>query len=206
MKGPSKQSVTNHSYVTFEDGGYVNLHAASEARQTLYHHAVGVAREVVERLRVKAWQRHNEALLNSDRQEKTNEQLRRVGISEYGLHKHECKDLATILEPDEPILAAVNGRSLNNRSVLIVATPGRLIYISHIPMFTVVDELSYKVVGGVMCGYFGRWYATVTLQTNDANFTLRFVTVPAAEMFVHVIEDKSIEHGTQHLYATPATV
>jgi len=181
---------TYRGFGTFQDSMTVDLHKEDKENKSSLGFLRGIAIELFSRLWTSHLLRKTQYLVKSEKLEHTIRQLRSVGISEYGLRKSEPKLLSEVLNDGEDIRAAISGRNTDNQSVFIVATSDRLIYINHIPLFTIVDEISYGVVDGVTWSIVGNWYANVTVHTTDTNFRLRFVNPRAADLLARFLDER----------------
>lgn len=128
--------------------------------------------------------------MQSPIQQRVHDELIAAGVTKHGLHKDEAKHLPNIINEDEHIMAAVNGRT-DLGSVMLVATDKRVLYIDSKPFYNTVDELTYDVVSGVMHHSQGL-YAQVVLHTRVGEYNLRFVNLKQARRFVSYLESKRL--------------
>lgn len=117
-------------------------------------------------------------------------ELRRAGMSRYGLRKSESRYLPNIIQPDEHIGGVVYGMS-DDSSVLLVATDQRVIFLDRKPLFTNQDELTFDVVSGVNISHVGPG-ATVVLHSRIKNFKIRTLNTTAAANFVKFLESRCL--------------
>lgn len=118
-------------------------------------------------------------------------ELKAVGVGSVGLRTPEVKELARILHPDEHIGGVAYGRYSNGFAWLI-ATNRRVIFMDKKPMFATTDELTYDVVSGVRSSRAGL-FASVVLHTRISDYTIRFVNIKCAGIFVKYIEQRRLE-------------
>ena len=119
-------------------------------------------------------------------------QLRSVGISGIDLLKPETYSIASILKPDELVLAAICGKVAGEGSALLVVSDLRVIYLNQIPFFTTMDEIGYDIVTGVSSSI-GQWDAQIILHTRIKDFKMRSVNLEAASNFVYIVERYCID-------------
>lgn len=119
-------------------------------------------------------------------------ELRRVGISQYGLMKAESHYLPRIIHPNEHIGGVVYGYCQDSFAML-VATDRRILFVDKKPFFIHEDEVTYDVVSGVEFGHVGLG-ATVTLHTRIKDYTIRTFNQHAALRFVEFIEERCLEN------------
>lgn len=119
-------------------------------------------------------------------------ELRKAGVTRYGLLKGESRKLPQIIHPEEHIHAAVYGRCQQG-SAMLVATERRVIFIDWKPLYTTSDEISYDVIAGVTYGQQGL-VATVTLHSRIGDYQLRYVNIGVARKFVTYMEKRRLEH------------
>lgn len=124
------------------------------------------------------------------------DELINAGVSRYGLLKLESRYLPRIIHPNEHIEAVAYGITPKNFSAMLVATDRRIIYLDKKPGYTISDEIRYEMVAGVGYNVF-RNRAAVVLHTRLGDYPLRFVSVKAAEKFVHYIEIRRVEVTTE---------
>lgn len=123
--------------------------------------------------------------------QRVKDELRKAGVTQYGLLKGESRHLPSLIHKDEHIHGVVYGRA-DFGSAMIVATDKRILYLDHRILFNKSDELTYEVVSGVSFNEQGG-YAGVVLHTRLGDFALRFVNLMCAKRFVKYIESRQIE-------------
>ncbi len=131
--------------------------------------------------------------MNKSHIDRIKNELKKVGITQYGLSKMESQSLPTIIHEDEHIGGVVYGKSKVG-SVMLVATDRRLIYLDRKPFFNTMDELTYDVVSGVKVNHVGV-FSSVVLHTKVADFSLRFVNKKCVNIFAKYIESRRLEAG-----------
>lgn len=122
-------------------------------------------------------------------------ELRRVGISNWGLQKSEVQYLPQLLHANETIGGVVQGHSKDG-GVMLVATDRRIMYIDTKPLFKKCEDISYEVVSGITL----EWVAlsgTLILHTRMGDEQIRTTNSRAAAKFKAYVEERSIErsHG-----------
>jgi general stress protein 26 len=122
------------------------------------------------------------------------QELKKAGVTSYGLIKGESKLLPNIIHEDEHIGGVVYGQ-MSEGSVMLVATDKRIIFLDWKPLFTTSDEFTYDVVSGVKTTTAGP-FSAVTLHTRISDYSLRYVNHNCARNFVRYIEKRRIEGGT----------
>jgi uncharacterized protein YhbP (UPF0306 family) len=133
--------------------------------------------------------------ISSEHNDRIAAELREVGAGGYGAVKFASHYLPNVIHPDEHITGVVYGRYkedsglLNFSSGMLVATDQRVVFLDHKPGFTSLDEITYDVVAGVKEATNGM-FCTVTLHTRVAEYTVRFVSLKAAKIFVQYIESR----------------
>lgn len=137
---------------------------------------------------------------NKNQVERVNQELRRAGISKFTLHKFTTHYLPRVIHPDEHIQAAVYGRHTESEGIFgfiegaLIATNKRVIFLNHQPGYTTMDEVGYDKIFGVNFSRAG-FYASVTLFTEIANYTLSFTSPKAAKKFTNYIENQTTNEG-----------
>jgi hypothetical protein len=145
-----------------------------------------------------------EAAITAEHYKRVREDLRRAGVSRYGLLKNESRYIPKLIHADEQIKGVVYGR-YDNGSAMLVATNKRVIFLDKKVLFTTFDEVSYDIVSGVSLSS-QNGYGTLTLYTRVANYCLRFVNTKAARQFVTFLESNRLEQdpgptNTMHNYS-----
>lgn len=136
--------------------------------------------------------------------QKVKSDLLRVGISNYAIHRSECRHLAAVLREDETIHGAVFGRTPEG-AALLVATNRRVIYYQKTPLLATVDDITYEVVSGLMVGQVAGLFATVVLKTRIGDYTIRYVNLKSARIFKEYLEKSRLEgepQGSQQFATT----
>lgn len=138
------------------------------------------------------------------------QELRRAGVTSFGLTKFTSKYLPAVLHPDEHIQGAVYGRYPEGNGPLqwvegmLVATDKRILFVDHKPGFSKVDELTYDVVSGVKKVY--TWpFSSITLHTRLGDYTLRFANAKCIDTFVQYIEKRRLENDNYYTRGVPRT-
>lgn len=148
---------------------------------------------------------NNIHIINKDQAERINQELQRVGVSKLTLHKFTTHYLPRVIHPDEHIHAAVYGRHKETEGVFgfiegaLIATDKRVLFVNHQPGYTTMDEVGYDKVSGVNLSRAG-FYASVTLFTKIANYTLSFASPKSAKKFTDYIENRTT---TEQISITP---
>lgn len=128
---------------------------------------------------------------HSDFQIRVKEELKRAGITKYGLLKSESRYLPKIMHEDEHIGGVVYGQ-YGGGSAMLIATDHRVIFLDRKPLFTTTDELTYDIVSGVKHDSAGI-LNTVVLHTRIADYTIRYANGKCANQFVKYIESRRLE-------------
>lgn len=118
------------------------------------------------------------------------DELKKAGVTWYGLLKLESRHLPSIINDDEHISGVIYGRS-SEGSAMLVATNRRVIYLDRKPFFTTADQISYDTISGVKSNKAGPFY-TVVLHTRNNDYKFRFVNSTCARNFINYIEEKRI--------------
>lgn len=121
------------------------------------------------------------------------DELKRRGVSRYGLLKLGIRFLPKVIHPFEHIQAVVYGRN-DSGSVMLIATDTRIIYLDKKPLFVNYDEITYDVVAGVTFGHAGI-SSTVTLHTRMGDYKIRTLNSDCASKFVNYIEWRCLREG-----------
>lgn len=138
--------------------------------------------------------------IDRDQAERIKQELLKVGVSKFALHKFTSRYLPRVIHPDEHIEAAVYGRHKETEGVFgfiegaLVATDKRVIFINHQPGYTTMDEVGYDKVSGVNFSKAGP-YASVTLFTKIANYTLSFTSPKCGQRLADYIETRTAIQG-----------
>ncbi len=132
-------------------------------------------------------------VLTREHKARVRDELRSVGVTEYGLLKPESRYLHQIIHEDEHIQGAIYGRTPNTGGAMLVATDRRALFLDRMPLFSTMDEVTYDLVSGVTLSRMGGVFAAVTLHTRAGDYTIRFANLVSAEKFVKFIENKCIE-------------
>ena len=119
------------------------------------------------------------------------EELKKVGVSRYGLAKSESRYLPHIIHQTEKIGGVVYGW-YENGMAMIIATDKRVIFLDKKPLFTTKDEITYDVVSGVRIDV-GALYTSATLHTRVKDYSLKYVNPGCAKTFVKYIESQRLE-------------
>jgi len=125
-------------------------------------------------------------------------EITRAGITHLGVHRFTSSYLPRVIHPDEHIEAAIFGRHKESANLfglvegMLIATDERVIFINHHPAYTTMDEVSFDVISGISLSNVGL-YASVTLFTKIANYTLSYVKPNSAIKFTTYIEERRID-------------
>lgn len=125
-------------------------------------------------------------------------ELRKAGVTWFGLMKFSSRYLPRVIHPEEHIKAAVYGRYQEDARLppfsegMLVATDRRVVFINHKPGFTDVDEISYEMVAGVRHAFTG-WYGSLILHTRVSDHKLTFANKECINRFVDYMERRQIE-------------
>lgn len=128
-------------------------------------------------------------------------ELQEVGMSWWGTRNLASSYLTTIIHHDEHIKAAVFGRQKEIEGLfgfvegMLVATDRRVLYIDKRPGYVSMDEVSYDKVSGTHISKAG-YYASITLFTKIANYTLSFAKPANTKRFADYIEERIIDEKT----------
>ena len=133
--------------------------------------------------------------MNRTHEQRIIEELKSVGVTGHGLAKPESKELQHILHEDEHIGGVIYGRGDHSNSAMLVATDHRVLYLDNQFLFKTTDELTYDVVSGITSTTAGP-LTSVVLHTRIADYTLRYVNVNCAKIFIRYIESKRLEQNT----------
>lgn len=133
------------------------------------------------------------AQVTKEHRQRIKDELVAVGLTKYGLHKLESKYLPNIIHDNEHIMGVAFGITKDKNSAMLIATDFRIIYLDRKPGFTITDEVTYDMVGGIGYNIMGS-RAAVTLHTRMGDFSLAFVNLRTAEKFIHYVEQRRLEH------------
>lgn len=133
------------------------------------------------------------------RSEMIHDELKRAGISGFGLMKFSSRYLAKVLRKGEHVFAAANGRyhEIHGQpfnAAIMVATNERILFLDHKPGYTSLDEIPYDVVSGYHVAL-TPWFAAFTLFTRSANYALTFARRSCIEKLEKFIETKQLEQN-----------
>lgn len=123
------------------------------------------------------------------------EDLRRLGVTRYGLHRLASRYLPNVIHLDEQLGGVVYGRQ-EIGSVMLVATDRRVIFIDKKPLFINEDEIRYGVVSGVSFSHAG-FGTTVTLHTRIRDYRIHTFNQKCAMRFVEYIEARCLENKNE---------
>lgn len=138
--------------------------------------------------------------IDKDQAQRINQELRRAGVSKLTLHKFTTHYLPQVVRPDEHVQAAVYGRHKESEGLFgfiegaLIATDKRVIFINHQPGYTTMDDIGYDKVSGINLSRAG-FYASITLFTSIANYTLSFTSPKSAKKFTSYIEGRITSKG-----------
>lgn len=121
------------------------------------------------------------------------EEIKQSGVSAYGRHKDEAKQLATIIHQDEHIKGIAYGR-YENGAAMLVATDKRVIFLDKKPLFQTLDELTYDVISGIKVTQ-QALFSSLVLYTRVGNYKLRYVNIQSATKFKKYLESHLLEHS-----------
>ncbi len=130
--------------------------------------------------------------MNKPHSDRIKEELRRAGVSSYGMRKFSIRYLPKIIDKDEHIRGVVYGRYTDSMGTLkynagsLVATDKRVMFIDHKPGLTIRNDLIFESITGVKL--LTAIFSNVTLYTKQGDFNLRFVNPNCAKIFVKYIE------------------
>lgn len=123
-------------------------------------------------------------------------ELRKSGVTTYGLLKLEARALHNIIREDEHIRAAVYGRYTGG-SAMLLATDHRIIFFDKKLLFSKADEVRYEMVSGIENDT-QSLFSAINLHTRIKDYKLRFVNPACAAKFVGYIEQRRIEQLEQN--------
>jgi general stress protein 26 len=126
------------------------------------------------------------------------DELRRAGVTMYGLAKFSSQYLHHIIHNDERIWGVVYGRYRSGEGLLkftegmLIATDRRVIFLDYKPGFTSVEEITYTAISGISFVTTGL-FSSVTLYTRIGNFILNYANSSCVQRFVSYVESRQIE-------------
>lgn len=141
--------------------------------------------------------------MNLQQELRIKSEMRKVGVTSYGLRKTTTKMLLDFIDEDEHVGGVIYGRVgdklLESESVMLVATDKRLIYLNHEPFSRYTDEIAYDVVAGVKKSTVG-FFSTVTLLTRmiDTTYVVKYVNTNCARQFVKYIDKVRIRESDEN--------
>ena len=118
-------------------------------------------------------------------------ELKKSGVTSYGMLKMEARALHTVIREGEHIKATVYGR-YSSGTAMLVATDYRIIFFDKKLMFSKADEVRYEMVSGIENDT-QTLFSAVILHTRIKDYKLRFVNPSCAARFVDYIEQRRIE-------------
>jgi hypothetical protein len=134
----------------------------------------------------------------SDHRERIKQELKAVGMTAYGLRKFASRYLHNVIHPEEHIRGVVYGRHPNGEGLLLmpsgmlIATDKRVIFLSHMPGFTNMKEVTYEILAGVEHTAVGL-FTTVCLYTRMGVYKISFANARCAHIFMSYIETRRME-------------
>jgi hypothetical protein len=129
--------------------------------------------------------------------------LRRLGVSAWGMRKTETQYLPELIHSGEQIGGVVYGHS-DAGSIMLVATDRRILYVDTKPLFKKSEDISYEVVAGITLEWVGL-SGTLILHTRMGDFKVRTMNRKAAKTFREYLERRCIEHKNGGRYDAIAT-
>lgn len=137
-------------------------------------------------------------LTTTQEAQRIREELKAVGVTAFGMAKFASHFLPNVLHENEHIMGAVYGRYATGAGLqqwnegMLIATQRRIIFLDRKPGFEIMDELTYDVVSGMQKSY--AWpFASITLHTRIANYTLRFANKACIDSFMRYVEERRVE-------------
>ncbi len=112
--------------------------------------------------------------------------LKRVGVTTYGLLKSESRNLYKHVRQDEAIQACIYGQ-YESGSAMLVATDKRLLFIDQKPMHTLIEENTYERVLDVAVDW-QPLYSSVVVSARPRSYAFKYVNTNSAKKFVRYIE------------------
>jgi hypothetical protein len=118
--------------------------------------------------------------------------LRQLGAVSYNLKLPETKAILKAIQPDEDINGVIYGKytrstdDITGRGALLV-TSKRVILVDKKPMFSKLEEISFRVISGVSYSKVGV-AGTVTLNTRLGDIHVRTFNRKCVDSFVKAID------------------
>ncbi len=134
--------------------------------------------------------------LDPQHEARIHSELRKAGVTDFGMKKFAIRDLPSLIGKDEHIEGVIYGRykyedgSPFNEGVL-VATDLRVLFLDHKPGYQKTDEITYDVVSGIKKTK--AIFTAVTLHTRLGDFSLRFTNSNCADIFVRYVESRRLK-------------
>lgn len=144
-------------------------------------------------------------MITKEHRLRVKEELRKAGVTSYGLLKLESRNLPQIIHENEHVKGVSYGRASTGGGAMLVATDLRIIYFNRMPLFSSLDEVTYELVSGVSIYKSGNLFASVSLHTRAGDYTVRYTNYVCAKRFVKYIEQRCIESGKTNQSAAPST-
>ncbi len=129
-------------------------------------------------------------MVSTEHKKRVKQELANAGVTGYGLLKSESRHLPNVIHNDEHIMAVVYGQ-FESSSAMLIATGARVIYLDVKPMAILMDEITYDVIQGVEFDVH-TLFATLIMQTNIGNYTVRFANIKCASNFAEFLEQKKL--------------
>lgn len=112
--------------------------------------------------------------------------LKKVGVSRYGLLKSETAELPNIIAKDEVIYGCIYGQ-YGQGSGMIVATDRRVIFLDKKPMHLLLEEMTFDKIIDIGADW-QPLFSRVTINGRADKYVFRYVNTRCAHIFVNYLE------------------
>ncbi len=112
--------------------------------------------------------------------------LKKVGVSKYGLFKAETAELPNIIAKDEVIYGCIYGQ-YGEGSGMIVATDRRIIFLDKKPMHLLLEEMTFDKIIDIGADW-QPLFSRVTINGRAVKYVFRYVNTKCARIFVNYLE------------------
>ncbi len=114
------------------------------------------------------------------------EDLKKAGISSYGLLKSETRELPKIIAEDEPIYGCIYGQ-YSGGSAMMVATDRRVIFLDKKPLHLMLEEMSFDKIIDIGADW-QPLFSKVVINARADKYVFRYVNTNCARKFVRFLE------------------
>jgi hypothetical protein len=113
-------------------------------------------------------------------------ELKKVGVTRYGLIKAEVSELPNVIADDEAINACIYGQ-YGGGSAMMVATDRRVIFLDKKPLHLLLEEMTFDKVLDIGADW-QPLFSKVTVNARSGKYVFKYVNSKCAHIFVHYLE------------------